>query len=229
MSEDFRRKLDFPRAYKEGKQDFYGREFLVSPDVLIPRPETELMIDAVKNLAGKAYLPGVKAGEARLSKRPRILDVGTGSGCVAATLKLEILEAEVMACDVSPKALDTARENARRLGAKVEFIESDLLNNVEGEFEVIVANLPYVDRSWEWLNAPESSGLKYEPETALYAGDGGCALIFELIKQAAGRTKWLVLEADPCQHGRIVELARKFEFELEEIRGFQIILCTHQG
>ena len=83
--------------------DFYGRDFIVNPDVLIPRPETEQMIDMVLSLVGESFLPGVKPSEARLPKTIKILDVGTGSGCVAITLKLEIPEATLEATDVSEK------------------------------------------------------------------------------------------------------------------------------
>lgn len=212
-----------PQAYRDGKVDFYGREFLATPDVLIPRPETEQAIDLAKSLAGLSILPGVKASERRLPDKPRILDVGTGSGCIAVTLKLEIPKAEVVAVDVSDAALSVAQKNAERFGAEVKFLRSDLLEKVEGEFDVVVANLPYVDRSWEWLKEPESAGLKYEPELALYAGDGGCALIFELLKQARGRTEYLIIEADPCQHTRIVERAKEAGFNLIKTSGFQLL------
>ena len=135
---------NWPEAYKKGVQNFYGRDFLVSPAVLIPRPETEMMIDEVLALAGKAYLPGIKTPERKLSENPVILDVGTGSGCVATTIKLEIPEAKVIGLDVSAEALKVARQNAEKLGADVEFIRSDLLSNYKGENpDVVVANLPY--------------------------------------------------------------------------------------
>ena len=205
-------------------RDFYGREFEISPDVLVPRPETEQMIDCFKSLMGQAILPGVKPPKRRLSKHPRVLDVGTGSGIIAITAKLEAPEAEVVAVDISRPALKIAKRNAGQLGAEVKFLESDLMENVEGEFEVILANLPYVDRSWEWLKEPESVALKDEPEIALYAEDGGLEVIFRLIKQTRGRTKYLVLEADPCQHKRLKEFAKKHGFIEVETRGFQVML-----
>lgn len=227
----------FPEAYRRGSWDFYGRDFFVSPDVLIPRPETEQLADIVLKLFGKTKLPGVKPPEAKIkagdSKEydgaPRILDVGTGSGCIAVTLKLELPEVAMFASDISEVALGVARKNAEKLGAEVNFFESDLLSKISSaeripdSFEVIVANLPYVDRSWRWLQEPESAGLKYEPELALYAEDGGLELIFRLIREAKNRTKYLVLEADPCQHARIIEFAERQGFSVIEKQGFQLL------
>lgn len=129
--------------------DFYGRDFIVTPDVLIPRPETEMMVDAVLSLVGKSILPGVKPNKPKLSQEIKILDVGTGSGCIAITLKKEIPKAQVSASDVSEKVLKIARKNAENLGAKVRFLRSDLLDDISGDFDVIVANLPYVDENWD--------------------------------------------------------------------------------
>ena len=119
-----------PKAYKNGYQDFYGRDFLVTPDVLIPRPETEQIIDAILNLAGKPYLPGVKPAPRVLPENPVILDVGTGSGCIAITIKKELPEAEVYATDISEKALKIAQKNAAKHGAPISFIISHLCKNV---------------------------------------------------------------------------------------------------
>lgn len=217
---------DYPKAYKDRKAEFYGREFMVSPDVLIPRPETETMVEMVLSLAGKAYLPGVKAPERRLPKNPKILDVGTGSGCIAITLKLELPEALLSAVETSEKAIEVAQGNAKRLKADVSFRKSNLLSAVgtSEKFDVIVANLPYVDRDWEWLKEPESRAIKYEPELALFAGSGGLELIFRLIDEIKGRTKYLILEADPVQHEKIVAYAKSRGFKFLEIRGFQILL-----
>lgn len=200
--------------------DFYGRDFIVNSDVLIPRPETEMMIDAVLNLVGKPYLTGVKPSEAVLPKDLKIVDVGTGSGCIAVTLKLELPEARVVAADVSGKALDVARENANKLGAGVEFIKSDLLDKVDFMPDLVVANLPYVDENWEWL---DKEALSHEPSLALYAENGGLELIYKLIDQVAERKiKHLVLEADPCQHERIIDYADKKGLTHGETRGFAI-------
>ncbi len=204
--------------------NFYGREFLITPDVLIPRPETEMLVDAVLNLAGKAYLPGIIPARPKLPKKCRILEVGTGSGCIAVSLALELLEAKITACDISDEALNVARENAKRLGAEVEFLKSDLMAGVHGEFEVVVANLPYVDENWEWI---DKKALSKEPRLALYAEDGGLKMINKLVQQAEARkVPFLVLEADPCQHERIVDYAREYDYSLLEVRGFGLVFET---
>ena len=203
--------------------DFYGREFVVNPDVLIPRPETELMVDMVLSLAGKSYLPGVKPGKAVLPEDMTILDVGTGSGCVAVSLKLELPQATVVASDVSEKALAVARENARRLGAGVEFVQADLLDRIVAQPDIVVANLPYVDENWEWI---DKEALGKEPSLALYAEGGGLALIKRLIGQVTERgIRHLVLEADPCQHERIAMYAEEKGLMINQTRGFILYLC----
>ena len=209
-----------PEAYKTGIKEFYGREFFVSPDVLIPRPETEQMIDEVLLLSGKSYLPGMKSPERKISDRPRILDVGTGSGCIAITLKLEIPEANVIGLDISTEALSVARKNAEHLQANVDFIGSDLLTNYHGEApEIIVANLPYVDEHWDWL---DRDSLSHEPNLALYADDGGMSLIKKLLDQIKERDwhPYILLEADPCQHEAIIERASKNGFNHTKTNGF---------
>lgn len=182
-----RRKNHEPLAYILGYKEFYGRKFAVTPDVLIPRPETEAIINLVKEL-----------------KPEKILDVGTGSGCIAITLKLELPESDVFAVDISPKALPIARKNAEKLAVKINFQESDLLSKVQGKYDLIVANLPYVDKKWDWLS-PE---LAFEPELALYAEDSGLYDIKHLISQAEAHltnSGALVLESDLSQHAKIKE------------------------
>ena len=202
--------------------DFYGRSFLITPDVLIPRPETEMIVDAVLNLVGKPYLPGVKPSQAVLPEDLTVVDVGTGSGCIAVTLKLELPKARVVAVDISDEALRVAEENAKKLAAKVEFVKSDLLDKIDFDPDVVVANLPYVDENWDWI---DKEALAKEPAIALYAKNGGLELIYKLIDQVAKRKiPHLILEADPCQHERIVNYAKKKGLGLAETRGFALYL-----
>ena len=218
-----------PEAYKRGYQDFYGRDFEVTPNVLIPRPETEAIVDEVKLLAGRPYLSGMKVPVRELSEKPLILDVGTGSGCIAITLKLEIPEVKIIGVDISEEALNVARNNADKLSAEVDFVHSDLLYNYCGEKpDVIVANLPYVDEEWEWL---DKEALNFEPRLALYAKKQGLELIFVLIKQVEGMwsgehkdgKRWLILEADLCQHNKIVEFAAEHGFLHEKTNGYALV------
>ncbi|WDF05075.1 peptide chain release factor N(5)-glutamine methyltransferase [Shouchella hunanensis] len=143
-----------------GSESFYGRIFNVSGDVLIPRPETEELVQAVLE---------------RLKGTERIVDIGTGSGAIAITLQLESPHTEVTAVDVSEKALNVAKENAKTLGAKVRFKLGDLCRPVKGEyFDVIVSNPPYIpvgDRA-----SLAEQVREYEPELALFAGDDGLAV-----------------------------------------------------
>ena len=215
-----------PKAYKLGHQDFYGYDFEVSSQVLIPRPETEAIIDVVLNLAGKPYLPGVLPSAQQFPEDFRVLDVGTGSGCIAITLKLKLEKARVTACDISDEALKVAKKNAENLGAKVNFMKSDLTERTGVDYDVIIANLPYVDENWDWL---DKESLGYEPSLALYAEDGGLFLIKKLIREVTEASaqessgKFLILEADPCQHEEIKKYALEHNLEHKETRGFALL------
>lgn len=202
--------------------NFYGRDFIITKDVLTPRPETEQFIDIVLLLAGQAYLPGMSKPQRILPERPIILDVGTGSGCIAITLALELPEATVYASDISDSALKIALKNADRLSAPIHTIISHLLKNVKSSHlptpDLIVANLPYVDKSWPWV---DQSALESDPPIALYADDGGLALIKELICDAAVLSiSHLILESDPCQHQAITSFAAKHNYHLRRTMGF---------
>jgi len=159
-----------PIQYILGEQEFYGLRLRVTPAVLIPRPETEHLVEAVVG---------------RLSGGVSILDVGTGSGAIALALAKELSEAEVTAVDISPAALDVARANAEALGLRVRFLESDLLGAVAGEvFDVVVSNPPYVplgDRAGLAAQVRE-----FEPELALFAGVVGMSVYERLVPQAYG-------------------------------------------
>lgn len=164
-----RRACGEPIAYLIGMREFYGRDFAVTPEVLIPRPETELLVDLAKSKVGAG---GTAA----------ILDLGTGSGCIAVTLALELPAARVTAADVSPAALAVARGNAGRLGAQVEFVESDWFAALPPQrFGMIVANPPYVAAGDPHLAAGD---LRFEPQTALTDHADGLAAIRRIIADA---------------------------------------------
>jgi release factor glutamine methyltransferase len=181
-----RRERREPVAYITGRREFWGLEFLVTPAVLIPRPETELIVeDALRRLADR-------------DRAWRIADVGTGSGCLAVALATERPNATITATDVSAAALEVARGNATRLGAgsRIAFVETSLLDGVNGPFDLIVSNLPYVPREAQANLPPDVRD--YEPERALY-GDGGdgLTLIRGLLTSAAATLApggWLLLE-----------------------------------
>ncbi len=164
-----RRERGEPVAYLVGEKDFYSRSFKVTPDVLIPRPDTELIVTlALKHLKTLAW--------------PRVLDLGTGSGAIAVSIACEHPEAAVLAVDVSPAALAVARENAARLGGKVGFVESDWFSALGDErFDLIVANPPYVAARDPHLS---QDGLPFEPDLALTDGADGLSCIRRIVAEA---------------------------------------------
>lgn len=215
-----KRASGIPMAYILGYKEFFGRNFKVNSNVLIPRPETEQIIISALGIVDVEKMEDVS-----------IIDVGTGSGCIPITLKLELNEEGVMSnvagTDVSAPALEVAEENANELIADVKFFRSDLMVSIEKLPDIITANLPYVDKSWDWTS-PE---LKYEPALALYAEDDGLIYIKRLIDEVYTmreeenesktfvegmneKPKFLILEADTSQHDIIIEYAKERKFEL---------------
>jgi release factor glutamine methyltransferase len=158
-----------PIAYLTGVREFYCRDFTVTPDVLIPRPETELLVDIVREKLGAG-------GTAR------ILDLGTGSGCLGITLALELPQARVTAVEVSPAALGVARGNAQRLGANVDFVASDWFAVLPPQrFDMVVANPPYVAAGDPHLSAGD---LRFEPVGALTDHADGLMAIRRIVTAA---------------------------------------------
>jgi release factor glutamine methyltransferase len=165
-----RRESHEPLAYILGWREFYGRRFSVDPAVLIPRQETETLVETALALL-------VERGQAS-----RVLDLGTGSGCIAITLKLEYPECQVVCSDVSEAALEVAACNAQRLGAEVETVAGDLFAGLTGQlFDLIVSNPPYVGLH----EALPVEVREFEPSSALYGGHSGLEF-YERIAAAAG-------------------------------------------
>jgi release factor glutamine methyltransferase len=199
-----RRARGEPVAYIIGRAGFYGREFAVTPAVLVPRPESELLVELA---LGALRARGGEAPE------PRILDVGTGSGALAIALALERPATRVTALDVSPDALDLAARNARAHGVdqRVTFVRSDLFGGLPpgARFDAIVANLPYVP-SGALAAAPDPTA--FEPRLALDGGPDGLALYRRLLLHAPGRLApggSLVMEAAPPTAAPLAALARE--------------------
>lgn len=213
-----RRAAGEPIAYLLGHREFFGREFLVSPATLIPRPETELLVEVALRAARKVgadgtahdgptgdALPAVadeemarrtgatsgarhamaqtaRRDETRQAQPVRLLDLGTGSGCVAIMLALALPAAEVVAVDASREALALAAENARRLGARVRFAHSDWFAALAGErFDLIVGNPPYIAAGDAHL---AQGDLRFEPASALASGADGLAALRAIIAAA---------------------------------------------
>src|ERR1700679_2656839 len=178
-----------PAQYITGHQEFWGMDLIVTPAVLIPRPETEHVIETVLDLVGRAPTP---------AKPLRIADLGTGSGAIALALAKELPQAEIVATDISAAALEIARANAARhqLESRIQFREADLLDGLEGNsFDFIVSNPPYVGDSEE--DQVQLEVRKFEPRNAVFAGPTGIEVIERLIPQAHARLVpggWLVFE-----------------------------------
>ena len=172
-----------PSAYIVGRREFWGRDFIVTPAVLIPRPETEFIVDEAI-----AHLRGVTA--------PRAADIGTGSGCIAIAVAVEVPTAQFTATDVSEEALSVARANAARhnVADRIQFVATSYLDGVEGGFHVITANPPYV-RDGDKPALAES--VRHEPEIALFGGTEGLRDITGVLDAAATALLpggWLVME-----------------------------------
>lgn len=187
-----RRRAGEPVAYLIGEREFYGLLLKITPDVLIPRAETELLVDLALELVPEGA---------------RILDLGTGSGAVAVAIAHETQTAEVWAADASPAALAIARENARRHDAHVHVVESDWLSSLGGErFDLIVSNPPYVTEGDAHL---ERGDLRYEPRAALVGGADGLDCIRRIVADAKSHLVpggWLLLEHGYDQAERLRSL-----------------------
>jgi release factor glutamine methyltransferase len=189
-------------------------DLIVTPAVLIPRPETEHVVEAVLDYVGWALLPA-KAPQGR--KQLAIVDVGTGSGAIALALAKELPQAEITAIDISPAALEIARANAARhqLESRIHFHEGNLLEGFEPEtFDFVVSNPPYVGESEE--DTVQLEVRKFEPRNAVFAGPRGTEVIEQLIPQAKATLKprgWLIMEIG----GTIAEEVQKLLAGWEEV------------
>lgn len=159
-----KRQQHIPLAYLIGYKEFYSRKFKVTPATLIPRPETELLVDQVLMLA---------------PLHAKILDLGTGSGCIAITCKLERPDLEIMASDKFTSALVVAADNAKQLKAEVQLVHSDWWQNIIRKFDLIVSNPPYIENNDSHLD-----DLKYEPKAALTDFADGLSHYKAIISQA---------------------------------------------
>jgi release factor glutamine methyltransferase len=207
-----------PTQYITQRQEFYGREFRVTPDVLIPRPETELVIETALAVARGAA---------------RIVDVGCGSGAIAASLALET-RACVFGTDISAAALRVAAENAERLGAAVSFVRCDLMEAIaEGSVDLVASNPPYVPLG-------DKAGLQrevrdYEPEVALFAGPTGFEIYERLIIDAVRVLRsggWLVMELGYNSRDRVLGMlgAKWRDVRIEpDLAGIPRVLAARVG
>jgi len=205
-----RRATGEPLQYITGVQDFYGREFRVTPDVLIPRPETELLVEAALQKVGNTA--------------PFICDVGTGSGCIAITLLCELVNARAVAIDKSAPALEVAKLNAQKHSVvdRMIFIASDCFNSLDSrdyEFDLIVSNPPYVAETA--LEGLQREVRDHEPLIALSPGGDGLSVIRRLIDEGPAFIKpngHLLMEIGFDQGERLESLVNGSAWTLREIR-----------
>lgn len=202
-----RRTRHEPLAHIRGKTEFYGREFLINKHVLEPRPESEAMIELLK----------------KLTSTPRhIADVGTGSGCLAITAKLEIPEADVVAIDIDEKCLDVARKNALKHDTNIKFLQGDLLgpllSTVYSLPPTLLCNLPYVPDSFTINQAAMN-----EPRHAIFGGPDGLDLYRRLFAQTAKlsqKPKYILTESLPLQHKELSKIAESANYKLQKTEDF---------
>ena len=211
-----RRAAGEPTQYLTGKQEFWGLEFEVTPAVLIPRPETEHVIEvALERLGPRGIKIDMRTGEP--SSPLRIADVGTGSGCLAVALAHELPHAEIVATDISAAALEVALRNAtrHRVASRIRFLEGDLLKPVPPSpesFDLIVSNPPYVAQNDAATLAREVR--EHEPHAALFGGPSGIEIYERLIEQAgellrSGGVLVLELGYDSAQYVRAILVAQR--------------------
>ncbi len=208
-----------PTQYITGHQEFWGMDLIVSPAVLIPRPETEHVIETVLELQASASGVRPPASEARKPEGgSRIIDVGTGSGCIALALAKELPNAEIHATDISSAALEVARANAARhqLESRIQFRKTDLLAGFENNyFDFVVSNPPYVGESE--ADSVQLEVRKFEPRNAVFAGPTGLEVIERLLPQARAALKpggWLIMEIS----GTIAEGVKPLLREWNDVR-----------
>jgi len=203
-----RRERREPTAYILGTREFWGRDFLVTPAVLVPRPETEFIVEEAIPLVHDIAAP-------------RVADIGTGSGILAVTLAAELPAAEVVATDLSGDALEVARQNAERLGVadRVTFIKTSYLDDVDGIFDLIVANPPYV-RDGDKIAL--SRDVRHEPEVALFGGPDGLRDVGGVLDAAVQRVKpggWFVMEFGYGQEDDVCRLVgARASLRLQRVR-----------
>lgn len=194
-----------PLAYIRGKTEFYGRDFIITKDVLEPRPESETMIDLLKKIAKPSQV---------------IVDVGTGSGALAITAQLEMPNSTVYGTDIDAKCLEVARKNAKKYNAPIKFFEGNLIEPLPSSAkpQILLCNLPYVPNSYTLNDA-----AKNEPKTAIFGGNDGLNIyrkLFTLLKIGKFKPRYILSESLPFQQKELAKIAQKAGFKLQKTDDF---------
>jgi release factor glutamine methyltransferase len=231
-----RRAHHVPLAYVRGRTEFYGRNFAVSEAVLEPRPESETMIELLKNLpifgtskisSGNSTDSGADGGVAaaastksngELDASVSIADVGTGSGALGITAFLELPNVRVDLLDIDASALEVAKSNVDLFTISISVLQSDLLGRAVGPYDVLLCNLPYVPDD-HMINRAAS----HEPKLAIYGGPDGLDLyrrLFEQVQSLQNRPLYILTEALPPQHEALARIALEADYSLAEADDF---------
>lgn len=198
-----------PLAYIRGFTEFYGREFVITPQVLEPRPESETMIDLLKELP-EARHPELVAGS-RTPKTVHIADVGAGSGALGITAKLELPEAEIDLLEIDPGAIRTAKTNVDKFTLTLRVLRTDLLRGTDRNYDILLCNLPYVPDNFHINEAAAR-----EPRIAIFGGPDGLDLyrkLFEQLKSRPDQPLFILTESLPPQHQRLSAVAADAGYE----------------
>lgn len=201
-----------PLAYIRGHSEFYGRSFKVDPSVLVPRPETETIIDLLKEL------PILQPNDLNNSSPIKVLDVGTGSGAIAVTVALEFPFLEVEACDIDHACLNIAKTNVDLFTLNIRTFYSDILSNVSCYYDILLCNLPYVPDDYYINKATE-----HEPQRAIYGGKDGLDLyrrLFSQIKTLKVKPLYILLESLLHQHATLETIAHNSGYNLNQTTGY---------
>ncbi len=203
-----------PLAYIRGKTEFYGRDFIINPDVLEPRPETETMLELLLKLA--------KSSKLKAESYFSVVDVGTGSGAIAVTAKLELPKSQVIAIDIDPKCLTVAKKNAQKHAVDIKFLKGDLLQPLPSTVYripyTLLANLPYVPDSFTLNDAAMN-----EPMGAIFGGADGLDTyrgLFDQIDALTQKPQLVFTESLPAQHHGLATIARNAGYHLHEKADF---------
>jgi release factor glutamine methyltransferase len=196
-----RRATHEPLAYIRGKTEFYGRDFYIDKRVLEPRPESEAMMDLLKKLP---------------LDKPAILDIGTGSGALGITAAIEVLDSRVELIDIDEACLAVVRNNLKKFGLNLPCYKSDLLTDTAGQYDVLLANLPYVPTSYTINKA-----ALQEPHIAIFGGTDGLDLYRQLFTQLqASPSSYILTESLPFQHEALEKIAQSSGYKLESTDDF---------
>jgi release factor glutamine methyltransferase len=223
-----RRAWHEPLAYIRGKTEFYGREFVLTADVLEPRPESEAMIELFKALPvfqdDKTVLTG---STTRTAKTVYAADVGTGSGALGITAALEVPKVAVELLDIDPKALEVAKTNVDKFTISANTVESDLLTSASRDFDILLCNLPYVPDDYQINTA-----ATHEPRLAIFGGPDGLDVyrrLFDQVSKLSKRPLYILTEALPPQHTHLELIARESGYAAASNNDFiQVFECIQK-